>query len=150
MWVINFSSIGGENQSSNESVVRKELIKMWSDYHDDRCKVMRIAHLSVRWAKKYMHFHTIHLKCLIYFLSLINYWLKTRAPPTGAGRLTFSYLISSCKQFTKLYILLTYQQIGVNTFYKCIEFQVNSFDSYVEFHFNAYHNYWEIVFFSSF
>ena len=55
---------------------------------------------------------------------------KTRAPPTGAGHLTFSYLILNCKQFTKLYILLTCQQIGVNTFYKCIEFQVNSFDSY--------------------
>jgi hypothetical protein len=45
---------------------------------------------------------------------------------------TFSYLILNCKQFTKLYILLTCQQIGVNTFYKCIEFQVNSFDSYGE------------------
>jgi hypothetical protein len=56
----------------------------------------------------------------------------TRAPPTGAGRSTFSYLILNCKQFTKLYILLTCQQIGVNTFYKCIEFQVNSFDSYWE------------------
>jgi hypothetical protein len=32
---------------------------------------------------------------------------KTRAPPTGAGRSTFSYLILNCKQFTKLYILLT-------------------------------------------
>jgi hypothetical protein len=50
----------------------------------------------------------------------------------GAGRSTFSYLILNCKQFTKLYILLTCQQIGVNTFYKCIEFQVNSFDSYWE------------------
>jgi hypothetical protein len=49
---------------------------------------------------------------------------ETRAPPTGAGRSTFSYLILNCKQFTKLNILLTCQQIGVNTFYKCIEFQV--------------------------
>ena len=57
---------------------------------------------------------------------------KTRAPPTGAGRSTFSYPILNCKPFTKLYILLTCQQIGVNTFYKCIEFQVNSFDSYWE------------------
>ena len=56
----------------------------------------------------------------------------TRAPPTCAGRSTFSYLILNCKQFTKLYILLTSQQIGVNTFYKCSEFQVNSFDSYWE------------------
>ena len=56
----------------------------------------------------------------------------TRAPPTGAGRSTFSYLIVNCKQFAKLYILLTCQQIGVNTFYKCSEFQVNSFDSYRE------------------
>ena len=51
----------------------------------------------------------------------------TRAPPTGAARSTFLYLILNCKQFTKLYILLTCQLIGVNTFYKCIEFQVNSF-----------------------
>jgi hypothetical protein len=42
---------------------------------------------------------------------------KTKAPLTGAGRSTFSYLILNCKQFTKLYILLTCQQIGVNTFY---------------------------------
>ena len=33
--------------------------------------------------------------------------IKTRALPMGAGRLTFSYLILNCKQFTKLYILLT-------------------------------------------
>ena len=26
--------------------------------------------------------------------------LQKRAPPTGAGRLTFSYLILNCKQFT--------------------------------------------------
>jgi hypothetical protein len=56
----------------------------------------------------------------------------TRAPPMGAGRSTFSYPILNCKQFTKLYILLTCQQIGVNTFYKCIELQVNNFDSYWE------------------
>jgi hypothetical protein len=29
-------------------------------------------------------------------------------------------------------VVLSCQQIGVNTFYKCIEFQVNSFDSYWE------------------
>ena len=29
-------------------------------------------------------------------------------------------------------VVFSYQQIGVNTFYKCIEFQVNSFDSYWE------------------
>jgi hypothetical protein len=27
-------------------------------------------------------------------------------------------------------VVFSCQQIGVNTFYKCIEFQVNSFDSY--------------------
>ena len=40
----------------------------------------------------------------------LGLWLAetlTRAPPTGAGRSTFSYLILNCKQFTKLYILLT-------------------------------------------
>ena len=61
-----------------------------------------------------------------------NSHLLTGAPPMGAGCSTFSYLILNCKQFTKLYILLTCQQIGVNTFYKCIAFQVNSFDSYWE------------------
>ena len=59
-----------------------------------------------------------------------NSHLLTGAPPMGAGCSTFSYPILNCKQFTKLYILLTCQQIGVNTFYKCIEFEVNSFDSY--------------------
>jgi hypothetical protein len=29
-------------------------------------------------------------------------------------------------------VVFSCQQIGVNTFYKCIEFQVNSFDSYWE------------------
>jgi hypothetical protein len=29
-------------------------------------------------------------------------------------------------------VVLSCQQNGVNTFYKCIEFQVNSFDSYWE------------------
>jgi hypothetical protein len=29
-------------------------------------------------------------------------------------------------------VFFSCQQIGVNTFYKCIEFQVNSFDSYWE------------------
>jgi hypothetical protein len=29
-------------------------------------------------------------------------------------------------------VVFSSQQIGVNTFYKCIEFQVNSFDSYWE------------------
>jgi hypothetical protein len=29
-------------------------------------------------------------------------------------------------------VVLSCQQIGVNTFYKCIEIQVNSFDSYWE------------------
>ena len=66
---------------------------------------------------------------LYLFVLSIALVFKTRAPPTGAGRSTFSYLILNCKQFTKLYILLTCQQIGVNTFYKSIEFQVNSFDS---------------------
>jgi hypothetical protein len=61
---------------------------------------------------------------LIYFYI----WIITLLPK----HLTFSYLILNCKQFTKLYILLTCQQIGVNTFYKCIEFQVNSFDIYWE------------------
>jgi len=27
-------------------------------------------------------------------------------------------------------VVFSCQQIGVNTFYKCIEFQINSFDSY--------------------
>ena len=66
---------------------------------------------------------------LYLFVLSVALVFKTRAPPTGAGRSTFSYLILNCKQFTKLYILLTCQQIGVNTFYKSIEFQVNSFDS---------------------
>ena len=68
---------------------------------------------------------------LVVTLYTIQHML-TRAPPTGAGRSTFSHLILNCKQFTKLYILLTCQQIGVNTFYKCNEFQVNIFDSYWE------------------
>ena len=29
-------------------------------------------------------------------------------------------------------VVFSCQQIGVNTFYKCIEFQANSFDSYWE------------------
>jgi hypothetical protein len=60
------------------------------------------------------------------------WWNCWPSLPTGAGHSTFSYLILNCKQYTKLYILLTCQQIGVNTFYKCIEFQVNNFDSYWE------------------
>jgi hypothetical protein len=45
----------------------------------------------------------------------------TRALPTGAGRSTFSYLIlNSCKQFTKLYILLTMMVILANMFARLV------------------------------
>ena len=44
----------------------------------------------------------------------------TRAPPMGAGRSTFSYLILNCKQFTKLYILLTMMVISANKFARLV------------------------------
>jgi hypothetical protein len=55
--------------------------------------------------------------------ALVYIWIITLLPkqehrPRVLDTLTFSYLILNCKQFTKLYILLTCQQIGVNTFYK--------------------------------
>ena len=43
-----------------------------------------------------------------------------------------NFFVSDIKLQAIYKILLTCQQIGVNTFYKCIEFQVNSFDSYGE------------------
>jgi hypothetical protein len=60
---------------------------------------------------------SISFELLPLLYNLLNI-CKTRSPPTGAGRSTFSHPILNCKQFTKLYILLTCQQIGINTFYK--------------------------------
>ena len=102
--------------------------------HTSRC----VSQFSVLDVGQILIIHKKQEIKQIFFSTTIIYWEyqlfvnKRRAPPTGAGRLTFSYPILNCKQVTKLYILLTCQQIGVTTFYKCIEFQVNSFDSYWE------------------